>query len=84
MIINNHTLSLESVQVMPECVCWFSLLQDTEVTQFLHLCFLSLSLPHCDHDLKENKCTMASFKVLSELQYICKYIKTPKKQTDSL
>lgn len=55
---------------MSESVSWFALLQDTKITQFLHLCFLSLPLPHCDHDLKENKCRISSFKVLRELQYI--------------
>lgn len=45
------TLSLEGVQIMSEGVCWFTLLQHTKVSQFLHLCFLCLPLPHCDHHL---------------------------------
>lgn len=45
------TLSLEGVQIMPEGVCWFTLLQDTQITKFLHLCLLCLPLPHCDHHL---------------------------------
>lgn len=48
------TLSLEGVQVVSEGVCWFSLLQDTQVAQFLHLRFLRLPLPHRHHDLKKN------------------------------
>lgn len=50
-----HTLSLEGVQVVSEGVCRFSLLQDTQVAQFLHLRFLCLPLPHRNHDLKNNK-----------------------------
>lgn len=45
------TLSLEGVQVVPEGVCWFSLLQDAQVAEFLHLRFLRLPLPHRDHHL---------------------------------
>lgn len=45
------TLSLEGVQIMSEGVCWFTLLQYTEITKFLHLCFFRLPLPHCDHHL---------------------------------
>lgn len=46
-----YTLSLEGVEVMSEGVCWFTLLQDTQVSKFLHLCFLCFPLPHCDHHL---------------------------------
>lgn len=79
---DKHTLSFEGVQVMPESVCWFSLLQDTEVTQFLHLCFLCLLLPHRDHDLKENKSSI--FQIPSKCWETSQttMIKHPK-QTDS-
>lgn len=58
------TLSLEGVQVMSEGVCWFSLLQDTQVAQFLHLRFLCLPLPYRDHDLKKKKVIIISPKLL--------------------
>lgn len=49
------TLSLEGVQVVSEGVCWFSLLQDAQVTKFLYLCFFRLPLPYCDHHLNTHK-----------------------------
>lgn len=49
------TLSLEGVQVVSEGVCRFSLLQDAQVAEFLHLHFLRLPLPHRDHHLNTHK-----------------------------
>ncbi len=61
------TLSLEGVQVVSEGVCWFSLLQDTQVAEFLHLCFLRLPLPHRDHHLNKHRRKLLTEDILLSL-----------------